>query len=785
MAEGPVCFQIGSFPLELRSDADGLEEQWLPLISSQSEPFRVFARTTRFDLSTPRQRLLADLRGLSAQLEQYAPVDAAVEAWDEQTAEERAAVLEGLPSTARRALDRVLPARRRGDRAAWRRALTLLARPAWRRRWLQEYARFYEVLTQQVDLRGVAHHWLSWLPKGVSAEQQVQSIQQALNTSVQPCALPALLDGDYEEQATHLAPQAPHLPLVAMLYAHRLTGTWTLRTLERLLDLDADVAVCIDVARPSQAQIELYTNHIQAATQHRLREGGPNDPTLRRKLEATYVFQEHADQGFFQVRLVVAVFGRNREQLENTVRLVQQATRPWMQLIRPPGGQGPLTEFWTTTREVSAVGPRRLEIGHGVAVMLPFGIHRPTHTRGIFWVLSGQTPILFDPLRDAAGRKIAGHGVIVGLPGNGKTTAAMAWSARIAAQGGQVIYIEPNEHAGRLASIAGPAGTYQRLDLNQRINILDVAVARDPQGRPPPVSAQNILVVTQLGVLLGTTGVDEKGQQAFRPRVFTSLEEALLDQALQRLYAPWADCLDELSPEEAPILGDLAEALRQLRVPEVAVPVRDQLHAELDLRLVSGSLGQTYNVRSTVGWSFTHDITGINLTALGEGTPRILYMFQLFAAINRYVRSRPDPDRPLYVFCDEFGATLRKVPGLAAFFLDSMKVSRTFLAAFWVMDQLFTTYQDDPTLRGIWEAASVHVYFAQALDAARQIAEAEDALHEGHAALIARQGLGECVVTWNPTAEAGGGATEVFVGKVLLSDAERRVLPERRLAVSG
>jgi hypothetical protein len=286
-------------------------------------------------------------------------------------------------------------------------------------------------------------------------------------------------------------------------------------------------------------------------------------------------------------------------------------------------------------------------------------------------------------------------------------------------------------------------------------------------------------------VLLGTTGVDEKGQQAFRPRVFTSLEEALLDQALQRLYAPWADGLDELSPEEAPILSDLAEALAKLRVPEVAAPVRDQLHAELDLRLVSGSLGQTYNVRSTVGWSFAHDITGINLTALGEGTPRILYMFQLFAAINRYVRSRPDPDRPLYVFCDEFGATLRKVPGLAAFFLDSMKVSRTFLAAFWVMDQLFTTYQDDPTLRGIWEAASVHVYFAQALEAAQQIVEAEDALHEGHAALIARQGLGECVMTWNPTAEAGGGATEVFVGRVVLSDAERRVLPERRLAVSG
>ncbi|HEU4325411.1 MAG TPA: hypothetical protein VFS21_19865, partial [Roseiflexaceae bacterium] len=574
----------------------------------------------------------------------------------------------------------------------------------------------------------------------------------------------------------------------ALLVADSWEGMWTPLTFARLLDQPADIRLCVDIVPLDRAWTEQRVEFVAVSAENRMRDpNAPRDVKAEGALTTARQFQEQADQGFFALRAVVAVGARDRARLEEAVRAVSLSMRSVLRLIRPNGGQGRLVSFFsdTATDDINAFAPARTDVGKGAAVSLPIGIRRPAATDGILWMLEGQTPIFFHPVLDEHGRKRAGHVVVLGLPGNGKTTAAFAWALRLAtALNGQVIFVEPNEHASRLVERAGAAGVYHRLDLSQRINILDVAVGRDPDGRPPPVSAQIQVVLTQLSVLLGRAGINAQQQQTFEPRVLNEMQLSLLDLALQAVYAPWADKLDELRPEETPILSDLVAALRALTIPSEVEHDRARLVAELEMRLVQGSLGSTYNARSTVQWDFQHDLTAFNLTALAEGVPRILYTFQLFAAITRYARGRPDPERPLFVFFDEFGASLRGIPGLAAFVLDCMKVLRTFLTAVIAMDQLWSTFKDQP-LRAIWEAAAIHVYFAQQLENAKEIVSAEDALSEEFAPVIARQGLGECVMVWNPTAAEGGGATEVFQGRVQLSPEELLHLPEPRPTRAG
>lgn len=160
MANEPVCFQVTAFPLDMHPEAGTLDEQWIPFFAGLERPIRVISRTNRFDLRKPRQQMLQSLRPLDAAANGYVRIAEAVEELNANTPARLLDLVSQLPPPLREQLDRVLPEGRRHERAAWQQALAKLGRPLWRRRWLQEYARYYQLLTEQVELRGLEHYML-------------------------------------------------------------------------------------------------------------------------------------------------------------------------------------------------------------------------------------------------------------------------------------------------------------------------------------------------------------------------------------------------------------------------------------------------------------------------------------------------------------------------------------------------------------------------------------------------------------------------------------------------
>jgi len=778
----PVCYHVTAFPLEMHPESATLDEQWIPFFAGLERPIRVISRTTRFDLRGPRQHMLNLLRPLDAAAVGYAPFAEAVERWGTSAPAQLNELAVALPQALRDGLDALLPAARRHERTAWQQALATLGRPLWRRRWLQEYARYYQLLTEQVELRGLQHSMLCWLPEGVRTEQQAAVIGRAFGTSAQIGTLAPLLRDVYDEYADCLVPREPHLPAIALLSADDLRGTWTLWTLARLLDMDADLHLCIDVVPLDRTKAEMRVDFIATATENSLRDGsGPRDVKAERKLETARYYQEQAEHGFHDIRVVVAVEGRDRESLDDAVRQVIKNTSGYMRLVRPPAGQGPLAQFFTSTptSKIDAFANNRTETSHGVAVMMPFGIRRPSRTDGIMWMIEGQTPILFNPMRDSAGRKRAGHAVVLGKTGSGKTLSAFVWASRMLAHGWQVVFFEPQGHARRFTRACGHGGAYYKLDMRQKINVLDSVVTRDEEGNPPPLASQIMQVMHQLAILLGHSEPTTTGETAFHARTFSNKERALIDHALQRLYAPWAADLDAFTPAETPTLADLCTILEAMPVRESMAAVRTDLLDELELYLVEGSAGATYNGKTTVSWNFAHAATAYDLTALEPGAPRVLYTAQAFGALNRYVRNRPDRDRPLIVFFDEFAYTLGQAPQLARFAAEAAKTWRTFGAALFTLDQDAHTYLGtkgavaEGALRSVFDNAPLKIIFKQDPDPAERLDEVIDGLQPHHVQAIKGAGLGDCVIAWNSDDDARQ-VSEVFTGRVIPTDAELR-----------
>jgi len=782
MATEPACFQVTAFPLEMHPEAGTLDEQWIPFFAGLEQPIRVISRTNRFDLRQPRQQILTALRPLDAAARGFAAFADVVQTWDTQAPQQLGALRDALAAPLRDALDSVLPLPQHTDRSAWQHALTTLGRPLWRRRWLQDYARYYQLLTEQVELRGLEHYMLAWLPDGVRAEQQAALVGRAFGTSARLTALPPLLLDQYDERSDCLEPRESHLPCIALLSADSLQGTWSLWTLARLLDLDIDLRLCVDVVPLDRTKAEMRVDFVATATQNSLKDGdGPRDVKAERKLETARYFQEQAEQGFHEIRVIVAVEGRDRDSLNDAVRQVIKSTSSFMRLNRPPHGQGPLAQFFTTkaTSSIDAFVNPRVEIGHGAAVMMPFGVRRPSRTDGLLWMIEGQTPIMFNPMRDSAGRKRAGHTIVLGKTGSGKTLSAFVWAMRMLAIGWQVVFFEPQGHAKRFIRACGNGGAYYKLDMRQQINVLDVVVTRDEDGNPPPLAAQNMQVINQLSILLGNQAASNDGESDFTARSFTTIERALIDHALQKLYQPWAADLDRLTSEHTPTIADLCDALEMLAVRESTALTRTALLDELYLYLVSGSAGAVYNGRTSVSWDFSHDATAYDLTALEEGAPRVLYTAQAFGALNRYVRNRPDRDRPLIAFFDEFAYTLGKAGSLARFAADAAKTWRTFGAALITMDQDAHTYLGtegavaNPALRSVFDNAPLKVIMKQDPDPAERLGEVVDGLQPQHVQAIKGAGLGDCVMAWNSDDDARQ-VSEVFTGRVVPTDAELR-----------
>ncbi|HEX6288248.1 MAG TPA: hypothetical protein VFZ66_03615 [Herpetosiphonaceae bacterium] len=783
MAE-PVILVVQSFDQGMREEEWSLDEQWTPFFASQEGHLRIISMTRRFDLRAPQQRITERLQPLDLRASRFAPIAQLVGRWDDpatMTGLEQAVA--ALPGPLRRELEGALGGHARQHHATWATALDTLGQPLSWRRWLKDYHQLYDLLMHQVALRGLQHYLLAWLPDGLRPEDQADLVANAFDTAVHVADLPALLPGEYVEQAQWLEPVELHHPYVALLCSYDLAGTWDVRTLHRLLSLDMDLAICVDIAPVSRLRSEWQAEHTAAVTENTLAREGARDHKVLKRYRAAKEIQELLDtQQLHDVRVIVAVQGRDLDELHRQVRQVIAAGGSRLKLMRPPYGQGPLLQFFgptPTSRIESAARPRRIP-SHGVAVTVPFGLRKPDRTDGILWLLQGDTPILFDPF--PPGR--AGHAVILGKTGSGKTFGFNTWATRLAALGCQVVIYEPQGHSRRLVEAAGRCGARYVLDLRQQVNVLDVVATRDAQGRPPSLGEQIAHVTAQLSVLLGTSRPGGDGKVVFLAREWTSLERGILDLALQHLYA--GVDLETLTVDRTPTLTDLCDGLatvaRQLHTEgeREAAALAQRVATEINLRLVRGSLGASFNARTTVDWNFTHDVTAYDFSAIPDGELRTFFYGQAFAALNRAIRSPlRDRSRPLVSAIDEF-QYMRRVPWLATFAAEATKTWRTFNGHFWTIDQDAHTYLGaeggvaDEAMLSIFQNATIKIIFRQDAEPAKRLGHVVDGLRTAHVQQIKQLGQGECVLVWESDGEDQR-QNEVFVGRVEPTDAELRV----------
>jgi len=775
----PIIVRVQAFDQEMRPDFDRLDENWMHFWTQQEHPIRIISRTQRFNLREPQQRLQTALRPLERRSRGFEPIARMVQHQWNGTRPPLEDTLATLPDELQQdfwdAIGKLDP----DDKRSWKTAIDRLGKPLWRIRWYKAYDQMYDHFMSQVALRGLHHYMMVWLPDGQRPETTLAAIESTFDTAATLEDYPPFLPGSYREMPRYLEPLENIHPYITFLGAMDIKGTWDITTLHKILTLDMDVAISLDIGVFSRTRAELMADFtIANRTNQMERGGGPRDVRAQRQLQSAMELQEMLDsQALHEVRAVVAIHGQNPDELDDNEKKVLSAAGSRLQLIRVPCGQKALSRFFTTAapHHVDARTKTRKVPSSGVSVMMPFGLRKPDRTDGILWILQGDTPIMFNPF---ANRR-AGHAVVLGKTGSGKTFAVWCWAMRMLTQGIQIVVYEPQGHSRRLVNAAGRGGARYVLTMNQQINVLDVVVTRDGQN-PPSMAEQVDHVIAQLGVLMGSTVATGEGTSVFKGREWTNTERGCISMALGDLYTPFD--LETLEPKDTPILSNLIEALRNIADHGPNISVRDtaaKVADEIEVTLILGPYGSTFNARTNIDWKFHHDVTAYDFSQIPEGTMRMFFYGQSFSSLNRYVRS-PIRDRrkTLVAIIDEFNY-MAQVPSLRTFAALASKTWRTFGAHLWTMDQDAHTYigteggSADASMLSTFQNTPLKIILKQDLDAAERLGTVIEGLRPAHVRRISQQQQGECVIVWESDSQSSL-TNEVFVGYMYPNDDEWR-----------
>ncbi|HEU4323119.1 MAG TPA: hypothetical protein VFS21_08195 [Roseiflexaceae bacterium] len=765
-----VCIEVTGFDRYQRERADELDGDWTDFFARLEVPVRLISQLVPYDLDLALRQIEGRLAPLAARERALRPLAAGFDAWKEGAAPEglRATVLQ-LPGGLR---DEFITALERGswdDRASWGRALDVLAKPLWRLGPLKGYRQELKQQRERGDLRGLRHFLLAWLPPGMRPEQLVRAVEDTFDTSATLATLPSILAGPYVARYHHLQPADPRHPYVALLAAYDRQGVWSPAVLERVLQLNLDVALCVDVELVNQELAATLVSHTEVSAAGMLQEHqGPRDVRAERKHASAHRLQAAlTTQRLHALRIVVAVAGATPAALDDGARLIQQAVGSKLRLMRPGGGQRALEQFFrpVPTSQIVAPAPSRYEPSRGAAVSTVFGVSMPVRAEGVEFLRVGRNPVtlnLFQPGR-------AAHGLIVGATGIGKTFGTFCWVRRIAVQQGvQVLVYEPQGHGRYLAAACGTGARHLVLNPQLRANPLDVVIARARTGEAPALLRQVEHVINQLSVLLATNSA---GGETIIPRGWASLERGMLALALQAVYAPWAGDLSELAPERTPVLADLCHALGALAHSETSASrraVAQELADEIDVRLVRGPHGVMFNGITTIDWQLDrHDVLCFDFSDLEAGYLRTYFYTAAFGALYRHIHNpHRAGQRPVLAVIDEF-RIMAQVPELREFVASFMKHARTFGGHLWVVDQDFHVLDGpDEASQSIITNTTFRAVFHQEVRNAQRIAQTLDGIRPHHVRAIQRPVRGQCVISYKADG-SDARAQDVIIGRVV------------------
>lgn len=780
----PIVLQVMPFDHTLCENRDTKEELWISFIRSCEWGWRSLTFSEDIDMRKPQRVMERRLKAFQLEQQALEPIADAVAAWDTDTPAQLAELCAALPSAVQKVIHRAFRRRNPTQREGWIAALNVISDRYWVIPWLHEYMYTFSQMSTQTDLRTLQHYFVAY-PESESPESCVQKAQDGFGLPMQVVdhVPPLIADyGDYEEQLDHLAPRYPELPYLAFLVVHAFPPekAWTIETWRCLFDLDLDVALCIDVETQPRWWQKVRTEHEEAVREQDSGQAQANRDRLavQKQLGAAAIGDMLAEQQqLHNMRVVIAVKADTLEQLQRHISTITMACSSAMELLHPKGTQQGLARFFdpTPTHEIDAFAPVLHEPSHGVAVTLAFGFKRHSGTEGVWWGSVGSSPLMFDPVSDSRGEKTAGHTIVSGVSGSGKTTAANTWSMRQLALGWQLCFFEPQGHAAKLvdACVKDKAIGAQRhvLGANESMNLLDVAIGRDEFGRPPALAEQSQFVINQMSVVLASAGGGMDGAATTMPRVWTAIETALLEMAIESVYGDWSTKLDQLPPSRAPLVQDLCDALRDLNIESKrARSTRDDLLDEIYYALVVGSKRHQYNRTTSVEWDFERDCVAYDFTKIPAGAARSFTIAKALAAVNTYVRSKErDRERPFANYWDELAVTLRKAPELGPWLEDASRAWRTFRAIVVGLDQHVSTWFEGP-LRVMFDQAPLKFIFQQPTSQARQLETIVDGLQPEHVRHIPNQQPGQFTLVRRNT--EGMETNEVAVGHVKLTSME-------------
>ena len=777
----PRVFSASGVPLDLKG-GDLVHAQWSHL-AELGVPWRMISRTQSFDLSGPRMRAQTARAELEALLPQIMPLATALADGQFQREAIRAWVesLDARDPRQMAQITRLLGGRDVGQRETWEWLLRDRSRPLWKEPWLSLYANWYRDMEATLMLRGADHRIVLWTDE--DGETLARRLAGILHTHVAEQPFPAVLRGDYEARLDHLVPRDPGLPLWAFLQATTISGNWTPTRILRLFEAgDAeDVVVIVDGVPIPRATMEYQAALVANATGTSMQQRGgySRDVQAERRLAAAQRAQELLEQtSFHDVRVVVGVAASSPAELSRAIAAVRDAGGSQLHLRVIPGKQHVLVRMGGVTPSSlisTPIAPQRIPATHA-AYLFPLGFRRPAATDGVPWFhvdgpLRSQVPVFLDPMR----ARQAGHVVIVGVTGSGKTVLLNALALRLMALGNaQVMVIEPQGHAKRLVDAAAMGGVRNVVSAHESINIFDLGVTGDEHGRPPALAAQVSLVIGLLSILLGTEYVDEDGKTRIRSKEWTDLERGYLDVAIAALYAPWRADLRLMPPDATPRMDAL---VRQLRTFTEATA--HEIARTLELAFVDGTAAAMFNRPTSLRFDFRPDVLAYDLSQITDPRLALLALVKTFNGINGYVRDRMrSRERQLWVIIDEFGYMLSGSPMLAGWIANAATTWRTFGAAIVAADQNATTWlgtadKAAPAALGrFFSNCPTKLLLRQRPEDVAQLAEHLPALTAQHLRRIETQGVGQLTAVQSRT---DGSGDEVLTGVVLLHPTEQRM----------
>ena len=761
-------FKLTSLPIEQIGDLDGFEWKLGQFFAARPYPVRFIATSRPFRMDDPIQALQREQHDLRRLARVAGPLLTAIDARlaggdDDPRAvvaavdDDDRALLHGIFEVAP-ALHAALFGTSAGAVAgsdgmedgrafvndpaeeswAWPAIANALSRILWSLPWRTDMIHFYERL-QERHLRAIDHYLLTWEPYDVQREALGAQLRQAFGREVEIVdGTPPIIGCAYEAKDMCLQPVEPGYPYLTVLHSYEMRGEWNALTLHELLNVGFDVSVVVDVQtvgrNRTRRMMELAYNAARLVTR--------DDTLIDTRAEQVFadsqrVLHEVTQQGFHLVTIAVLVSGETRQALEQHVAVISERLGSSLRLMRVAGAQDQLIRLWSPapTKKLDLPLKSWNMLSHGVGCCAGLiGYHGANRTDGILWGIDAvrRAPLFHDPFRNNQ----AGHMCILGKTGYGKTWFLNMVTLRAALHGWKVIALDIAENGLRIKRAAGMGCRCNLIGLQNAVNILDVVFPADAEGGWLRNQVQH--VIDQLGMLLGEPAANAAGQVQMQPRRFTIAERGLLDQALTDLYA----AVDPEAPlEQMPILGDLIGRLEALHEAETTILARD-------LRLyLSGSLGATFNARTTVDWDFGSDINYFDFSETRVPKPLQAFFYgQCVGAVNRYMNDpRRDRRRPTLLLIDEYHMVAR-TESVARMAAELAKFARKHRIAVMPVDQNPITFLQEKWTRYIWENATGKAIFHLDDLPAQEIGAAITDLTPDHIDFIAHAEPGQAVL---------------------------------------